>query len=50
MLYGLLFNPTGFPYAIANPLVAAIRARLRVERSVVSTDSAARGIGLSRKL
>lgn len=51
MLDGRLFNPTGVPQAVANPLVAAMpaRTRLRVERSAVSTvpDSAARSIGLS---
>lgn len=44
MLDGRLFDPTGVPQAVANPLVAAMpaRARLRVERSAVSTSRAAR--------
>ena len=44
MLDGRLFDPTGVPQAVANPLVAAMpaRARLRVERSAVATSRAAR--------
>lgn len=43
MLNGQLFNPTDVPQAVANPLVAAMpaRARLRVERSTVSTSRTA---------